>query len=62
MNRSLRNRLRRVERERRTGQSVRYAISPVPDGEPIPEDYETAPPMTDEEWEAKFCNAPRNRG
>ena len=59
MNRSLQNRLRRVEREHGADRLVRYVISPVPDGEPVPEDYETAPPMTDEDWAAKFCDAPR---
>jgi hypothetical protein len=37
---------------------VRWVICPVPDGEPLPEDWETAPAMTEEEWEARFCDAP----
>ena len=62
MNRSLRNRLRRIEREHRADQSVRYVISPVPYGEPVSEDDETAPPMTDDECEASFAMRRGNTG
>ena len=63
MNRSLRNRLRRVEREHGADRSVRYLISSEPHDpstEPIAEKDETAPPMTPEEWEAKFCDESRH--
>jgi hypothetical protein len=58
MKRSLRNRLRRIERDRGANINVRCVICPVAYGEPLPEDWETAPAMTEEEWEAKHCDAP----
>jgi hypothetical protein len=37
---------------------VRCVICPMAYGEPLPEDWETAPAMTDEEWEGTYCDAP----
>ena len=57
---NLMNRMRRIELMREEDGLERYVICPIPYGEPTTEGWERDPPMTDDEWEAKHCNAPRS--
>ena len=60
MNRGLINRVRRIESENVKEVLGRHAICPIPHGEQIPEGWKHDLPMTHDEWEALYCNAPRS--